>query len=611
MRNILLLATLLFGYLAPSAFASEDFYTKYEVDYVFDQQGKATVNQQISLTNKKSGIYASSYRMTLTGDKPGSITGYDSGGPLKITTETQGEETTLVKIDFNDQVVGINQTLKFNLEFFGRQAAHNGQVWEISLPRLSSGSEIDEYLLRLSVPEAFGQLAFISPSPASSIGHQYIFTKDQISKAGVVAAFGNFQTFDFSLDFELTNPNSRAAEASVAIPADTNYQRVSYTDINPRPTDITVDAEGNWLATFNLVPKQNLTVKATGQAHLLAEPTQTRPGLTAVARQQYLQSTPYWPSDNPQIKDLASKLKSAKNIYNYVVNTLKYDYDRAKPGVLRKGAVEALATPDSSICTEFTDLFIAIARAAGIPTREVNGFAYTTDKRLRPLSLVADVFHAWPQYWDEGRQAWISVDPTWGKTTGGVDYFNKLDFNHFAFITRGWSDTTPAITSQNVDVKYGTYTEFANVNPEVSWQPPRFIWPIVANRSTLTVTNPLGQAVYRLPVTVQTFNIASSHLGPTEIDVLPPFSSRNYTVALFSSFWPNFRPKSLSLTVSSDTQAYNIGARLFLPWQIILGTLAALLITALAWLTAKAWGVYLHRQDRNLPVRGQGQKLTS
>ncbi len=29
------------------------------------------------------------------------------------------------------------------------------------------------------------------------------------------------------------------------------------------------------------------------------------------------------------------------------------------------------------------------------------------------------------------------IDPTWGATTGGVDYFETLDFDHFAFVVKG------------------------------------------------------------------------------------------------------------------------------------------------------------------------------
>jgi len=54
----------------------------------------------------------------------------------------------------------------------------------------------------------------------------------------------------------------------------------------------------------------------------------------------------------------------------------------------------------NAVCLEYTDLFVTLARAAGIPSRSIEGFAYTKNSRLRPLSLVDDVLHAWVQYYD-------------------------------------------------------------------------------------------------------------------------------------------------------------------------------------------------------------------
>jgi hypothetical protein len=140
---------------------------------------------------------------------------------------------------------------------------------------------------------------------------------------------------------------------------------------------------------------------------------------------------------------LAGELKTPEAIYDYVVKTLKYDFNRTAGTNTRYGALNALESPDSAVCREFTDLFIALARAGGIPTREVNGFAYTANTKQRPLSLSQDVLHAWPEYYDSDKRTWIMVDPTWGSTTGGVDYFNTLDFDHIAFVVKGSDDTYP------------------------------------------------------------------------------------------------------------------------------------------------------------------------
>ncbi|MDO8487873.1 MAG: transglutaminase domain-containing protein, partial [bacterium] len=547
--------------------AGDKFYARHEVNYTFDALGKSQVEQNIFLTNKLSNYYVSAYQILLQGDPINTISGRDSQGPLKITIEHPSPDQTVAKIAFNDQIVGKDKTLNFTLNYPGRPAAHNGQVWEVSLPKVGEGGEIDEYNLHLSVPPSFGQLAFISPTPASTTERRYNFTLDQVRQVGAVAAFGNFQAFDFTLSYELNNPNAQTAIAEIAIPPDTGYQRLIYSSIDPQPDNMTVDTDGNWLATFTVPPRQKITVTAIGQAHLLAEPTQTRPGLSLTQKQQYLQPTSYWPSADPQMVELARKLGTAEAIYNYVMNTLKYDQTRVRPGVERKGGLAALQTPSTSVCTEFTDLFITLARAAGIPAREINGYAYTTNQELRPLSL-GSVFHAWPQYWNEKRQAWVSIDPTWGNTTGGVDYFNKLDFNHFAFVTHGVSDSTPTLAISSADVKYGVYKEFPPNSLSISWTAPWQIWPLMTNKSKVTIANPLGLAMYRIPLTIRTLNIVSRFAGPSEIDVLLPYAKRQFDLDIQAPLWPNFTAKKVTLLVASEAKTYNIEAKLFLAWQI-------------------------------------------
>jgi transglutaminase-like putative cysteine protease len=56
------------------------------------------------------------------------------------------------------------------------------------------------------------------------------------------------------------------------------------------------------------------------------------------------------------------------------------------------------------VCLEFTDLFIAIARAAGIPAREIDGFGYTQNAINRPISIDEDILHAWPEYYDTAKK---------------------------------------------------------------------------------------------------------------------------------------------------------------------------------------------------------------
>lgn len=258
---------------------------------------------------------------------------------------------------------------------------------------------------------------------------------------GVSAGFGKSQIFNFNLSYHLENSGRGNEDFQIAIPPDTSLQRVYYQNIDPHPAKVVIDEDGNWLAYYNLKPKQRLDITVYGTVQIFASPRKL-PKPSDKTLQADTEETAFWQTSDPQIKKLAENLRTPKQIYDFVTSYLTYDNSRVKPDVERMGAKSALANPTKAICMEFTDLFITIARAAGIPAREINGYAHTDNTEIKPLSLVADVLHAWPEYWDDEKQTWVPVDPTWGKTSG-ADYFSKLDLRHFTFVVHGKSATYP------------------------------------------------------------------------------------------------------------------------------------------------------------------------
>ena len=67
-------------------------------------------------------------------------------------------------------------------------------------------------------------------------------------------------------------------------------------------------------------------------------------------------------------------------------------------------AADILRNPRGD-CTEYSQLFVALARAAGLPAREVSGLVYLGDE------LQAFGGHSWAEVVIDGR--WLGVDPMW------------------------------------------------------------------------------------------------------------------------------------------------------------------------------------------------------
>jgi transglutaminase-like putative cysteine protease len=131
--------------------------------------------------------------------------------------------------------------------------------------------------------------------------------------------------------------------------------------------------------------------------------------LSQEQRQRYLRSSSTVQADDPTIRKLALKvaggekdpIKAAGQLEKWV-----YDHLRKTMAANASTALDVLENRAGD-CTEHTLLFVTLARAAGIPAREVGGLAYLNSPR--PLFG----WHAWAEIHD-GRQ-WVTVDPTWNE----------------------------------------------------------------------------------------------------------------------------------------------------------------------------------------------------
>lgn len=540
--------------------AASGFATSYDVLYDVGEDGVTTVTEKVTLKNLTSEYYANQFKLTIGATQISDIKATDSGGALETISE-QKDALTTINIKFNQQVAGLGKTLPWAISFKSKDFAEKlGKVWEVRIPRISSTSNLESYNLILAVPQSFGEPSLISPIPKSqtiSAGKIFLtFDKNQLLTSGISANFGTTQLFDFNLAYHLENNNWMPVLTSIALPPDTPFQDVIYQRIDPNPLNVTVDSDGNYLAWFRLNRGQKLDVKVFGSAKLYTNSKVKNPFLDESLKQRYTESDKYWEKNNPQIVSKLNEIlgsnvaadseTKARLIFRFVVNYLKYDPSRLKDSnIERLGAVTAMANPNSAVCMEFTDLFIALARAAGIPTRELNGYANTVNTTLRPLSLTKDILHSWPEYWND-RRGWVMVDPTWENTTGGVDYFNKLDLNHFVFAVKGFSSSGPIpagsykyIGQDTHDVKITLSENDFLGHPQIDVQvdTPNPVFAGFPGMVKLKVRN-TGNAVYSsAPFNVKANKLFILDSERRSLGLIPPFG--------VSEFDFNIRTKSL------------------------------------------------------------------
>lgn len=81
----------------------------------------------------------------------------------------------------------------------------------------------------------------------------------------------------------------------------------------------------------------------------------------------------------------------------------EFTYDRTVTNVY--SAVDDVLALRAGVCQDFAHLFIAAARAMGVPARYVSGYIHFPGERLASAS------HAWAEAWVTGR-GWIGFDAT-------------------------------------------------------------------------------------------------------------------------------------------------------------------------------------------------------
>ena len=568
-----------FSFLFPiNCRAISEFTITENIEYLLSLSGQATVTHQINFTNNLSQIYPTEYQIQISGLPLSDLSASDDEGNI-LTDFSSKDGLSLIKLKFNEAKVGKNQITTFKLIYKIADLAKNkGKTWEIALPQTIENSPTTSQV-SLKTPSEFGSLSFASiPAKFEDGLTQNITTFKNNSSSKILIIFGNYQLFDFTLNYHLKNPSPNKVTSEIALIPDTYSQSVYYQSISPPPKGIKIDPDGNWLAQYEINPSEELDITATGQVKTGLHLPQTNGNL-----ENYLQPQTFWPISDPQIQSILGKVDTPRSIYDYVISTLEYDYNRLNNSS-RLGPIAALNNPQSSLCTEFTDLFVTLARAKGIPAREIQGFAYSSDQKIKPLSLNNDILHAWPEYYDSKLKSWKAIDPTWGKTTNGIDYFNNLDLNHITFVTHGLSSEypLPAGSYQKDQNTKSVFIDFATQDLKYEQTLPRVYFQknklIFQNQSPNSQKN-ISISSAKLSYTQKLESIlpySSLQISLPKMPFLSSLSTKNQKITLVLT---NDEGQSSTQTLNYPPHFINLGLCIIL--SLIILSISGIIITNL------------------------------
>jgi transglutaminase-like putative cysteine protease len=164
-----------------------------------------------------------------------------------------------------------------------------------------------------------------------------------------------------------------------------------------------------------------------------------------------------------QTKGATTQLEKAKDIYEYVFRTMKYD----KTGT-GWGHGDTLWACDSKHgnCTDFHSVFISMARSQKIPARFQIGFSVPPDKS----SAEIPGYHCWAEFYIDSI-GWVPVDisEAWKHQEKHDYFFGAHDANRVQFTQGRDLKLTPAQDGEPLNYFVYPYVEVAGKeHPNVS-----------------------------------------------------------------------------------------------------------------------------------------------
>lgn len=612
-----LVFVLIFLFIPKSIFAESNFRTDYAVTYNVLENALTHVTFDITLINKTSQYFASSYGIQVGFKNIENVLARDNSGKIapQISKNNDGNN---IEIIFNDKVVGLDKKLNFSISFDTKDIARkSGNIWDINIPGLTEQKVYNSFNVKVVVPKFLESPSYIKPDTGKLIDGNLNFTKEELGESGISISFGKEQIYNFNLLYHLKNPNLFPIKTEIALPPATNYQDVQIDNVNPKPQNVIRDTDGNWLAQYILLPSKKIDISVVGKAKIMLSPK--KEPMSDTELKEYVKEQPYWQTSKKEIKDLALLLKTPYAIFQYVVTALTYDYGRVQDNQPRVGAYGVLKNPTSAVCLEFTDLFIAIARAAGIPAREINGFAFTQNSKERPLSLIKDVLHAWPEYYDYDLQTWVMIDPTWSNTTGGVDYFYKMDFDHFAFVIKGTSSTYP-IPAGGYKISGNNNTKDIDVTLGDNFMPSSQTLTLNEDFAEIYFSgfSPQGNILIKNDSNImslpQEITITTKFLQPTYQKIyfgkIPPFGLKEIPISFKKPSLLTNKTDVVRIAINENeiTKEIRISPFILNVWTISGGIALVSFTAAISFAVYRIRHLFFFKRKEQNPLRGQSEK---
>ncbi|MBA3395925.1 MAG: transglutaminase domain-containing protein [Deltaproteobacteria bacterium] len=285
----------------------------------------------------------------------------------------------------------------------------------------------------------------------------------------------------FRFSFETSVPASDAPTSVwIPRPVEDAWQQITSEALPDLPCERGVDPEtGTAMMCFALPPASTPSSFALGFTVERLQRSQPRPAVTGYTRPpseddrfaHFLKSDSRVRSDGGNL-DRALAIASpdepplviARKIFDHLVETMGYDSAGCTPERSdHLGDLEVACDLRTGTCTEFHGLFVAFARALGVPARFTFGFNIPRDKQTGTIGG----YHCWADIaLPDG--SWFPVDVSEASKRPELAdfYFGSLDENRIAFSYGRDVQLVPSQHAPRLDRFIFPYAETRNVAVE-------------------------------------------------------------------------------------------------------------------------------------------------
>ncbi len=354
-----------------------------------------------------------------------------------------------IRINYNQQY-----TINLSYKSYGL-IIKSGALRDVYIPAFAENYVFEDSQTKetvttnVKIPEEYGNINFTLPktSPKNQNGMWNIsFNQTQLVGQTAWIQIGTTQNYSFKIVQEYTPSTTIPLTFNtyrLVLPRDVESgpitQKIYYSNINLKPYAIEQDKDGNIIGVFRVPGIESGSIVIEGYASLTQNNSidfKNSGIIDSIPKniiEQSTSSAKYWESSSAQIQQVAQQLKGTEtNVYKILEKTYKYvidkiDYSDVKRFGLneRKGALATLQG-GAAVCMEYSDLFIALMRAQGVPARAAFGSGYSAIDYA--TSSENTINHQWAEVYIPEIDSWISVDTTWGDN--GPELIGG-DLNHF------------------------------------------------------------------------------------------------------------------------------------------------------------------------------------